>query len=112
MGAFTFKGVFFGENCLEASIHSVNCPGVFLRSDCPGVGQIFSGTTFFVSNHPGDNHSGDLLEGELLMGVTFLRDNFPEDNHQGPNCLGATSCGSNCPETGINIVGQKLFFVI
>ena len=79
MGKVTFKGVFFGENCPEASINGGNCPGVFLegnflgkqlyrgkaiflRSNCPGLGQISSGATFFVSNHPGGNHSGDLSE--------------------------------------------------
>ena len=110
MGEVTFKGVFFRENCPEASIHGGNCPrvflegnflgkqlyrgkAIFLRSNCPGVGQISSGATFFVSNHPGGNHSGDLSEGELLVGVTFLGDNFPEDNHQGANCLGTTSPG-------------------
>ena len=124
MGKVTFKGVFFGENCPEASINGGNCPGVFLEgnflgkqlyrgkavflgSNCPGVGQISSGATFFVCNH-----SGDLSEGELLVGVTFLGDNFPEDNHQGATCLGTTSPGVNDPETVINTVGQKIFFVI
>ena len=120
MAAVTFKGVFFGENCPEASTHGGNCPGVFLEgnflgkqlfgggkaiflgSNCPGVGQISSGATFFVSNH----------SGELLVGVTFLGNNFPEDNHQGANCLGTTSPGGNDPETVINTVGQKIFFVI
>ena len=124
MGEVTFKGVFFEENCPKASIHGGNCPGVFLEgnflrkqlykgkaiflgSNCPGVGQISSGATFFVGNH-----SGDLSEGELLVGVTFLGDNFPEDNHQAATCLGTTSPGVNDPETVINTVGQKIFFVI
>ena len=94
MGEVIFKRVFFDENCPEASIHGGNCPGVFLEgnffrkqlyrgkaiflgSTCPGVGQISSGATFFVSNHPGGNHSGNLSGGELLVGVTFLGDNFP-----------------------------------
>ena len=124
MGEVTFNGVFFGENCPEASIHGSNCPGVFLEgnflgkqlyrrkavflgSNCPGVGQISSGATFFVGNH-----SGDLSEGELLVGVTFLGDNFPEDNHQGANCLGTTSPGGDDPETWIKTVGQNIFFLI
>ena len=129
MGEVTFKGVFFEENCPEASIHGGNCPGVFLEgnflrkqlykgkaiflgSNCPGVGQISSGATFFVSNHPGGNHSGDLSERELLVGITFLEDNFPGDDHQGANCLRTTSPGGNDPETVINTVGKKIFFVI
>ena len=76
------------------------------------MGQISSGVTFIVSNHPGGSHLGDLSEGELLVGVTFLGDNFPEDNHQGATCLGTTSPGVNDPETVINTVGQKIFFVI
>ena len=124
MGEVTFQGVFFEENCPEAGIHGGNCPGVFLEgnflrkqlymgkaiflgSNCPGVGQISSGATFFVGNH-----SGDLSEGELLVGVTFLGDNFPEDNHQGANCLGATSSGGDDPETWIKTVGQNIFFLI
>ena len=124
-----FKRVFFEENCPEASIHGRNCPGdflkgnflrkqlyrgkaIFLESNCPGEGQISSGVTFFVSNHPGGTYSGDLLERELLVGVTLLGDSFPGDDHQGANCLGTTSPGGNDPETVINTVGQKIFFVI
>ena len=33
MGEVTFKGVFFEENCPEASIHGGNCPGVFLEGN-------------------------------------------------------------------------------
>ena len=76
------------------------------------MGQISSGVTFFVSNHPGANYLGDLSEKELLVGVTFLGDSFPGDDHQGANCLGTTSPGGNDPETVINTVGQKIFFVI
>ena len=100
MGKVTFKGVFL-ENCPGASIHGGKCPGVFLEgnflrkqlyrgkaiflgSNIPGVGQISSGATFFVSNHAGGNHSGDLSEGELLVGVTFLGDTLPGDD-QGAN---------------------------
>ena len=122
MGEVTFKGVFFEENCPGASIHGGNCPGVFLEGNflrkqlyrgkaIPGVGQISSGATFFVTNHPGGNHSADLSEGELLVGVTFLGDNLPGDD-QGANCLGTTSPGGNDPETVINTIGQKIFFVI
>ena len=126
MGEVTLKGVFFEENCPEASHHCGNCPGVFLEGNflrkqlytgkaiflginCPGVGQISSGVTFIVSNHPGGNHLGDLSEGELLVGVTFLGDNFPGDNHHGANCLGTTSPGGNDPQTVINTVGQEIF---
>ena len=129
MGEVTFKGVFFEENCPEASMHGGNCPGVFLEgnflrkqlyrgkaifigSNCPGVGQISSGATSFVINRPGGNHLGDLSAGELLVGVTFLGDNFPGDDYQGANCLATTSPGSNDPETVINTVGQNIFFVI
>ena len=73
---------------------------VFLGSNCPGVGQISSGATVFVSNHPVGIHSE-----ELLVGVTFLGDNFAEDNHQGASCLGTTSPGGNDPETVINTAG-------
>ena len=73
---------------------------VFLGSNCPGLGQISSGATVFVSNHPVGIHSG-----ELLVGVTFLGDNFAEDNHQGASCLGTTSPGGNDPETVINTAG-------
>ena len=85
---------------------------IFLGRNSPGVGQISSGATFFGSNHPGHYHSGDLSEGELLVGVTFLGDNFPGEDHQGANCLGTISPGGNDPETVINTVGQKIFFVI
>ena len=110
MGEVTFKGVFFEENCPKASIHGGNCPGVFLEgnflrkqlykgkaiflgSNCPGVGQISSGATFFVSNHPGGNDSGDLSGGELLVGVTFLGDNFPGTIIKGPIVLGQPPLG-------------------
>ena len=33
MGEVTFKGVFFEENCPEASIHGRNCPGDFLEGN-------------------------------------------------------------------------------
>ena len=129
MGESTFKGVFFEENFPKASIHGGNFPAVFLEgtflgkqlyrgkaiflgSNYPGVGQISSVETFFLSNHPGGNHLGGLSEGQLLVGVTFHGNNFPEDNHQGVNCLVTTSAGGNDPETVINNVGQKIFFVI
>ena len=132
MGEVTFKGVFFEENCPEASIPGGNCPGVFLEgnflrkqlyrgkaifigSNCPGVGQISSGATSFVSNRAiviGGNHLGDLSAGELLVGVTFLGDNFPGDDYQGANCLATTSPGGDDPETVINTVGPNIFFVI
>ena len=101
---FFSRVIFLGSNCTGGK-------AIFLGSNIPGVGQISSGATFFVSNHPGGNHSGDLSEGELLVGVTFLGDNLPGDD-QGANCLGTTSPRGNDPETVINTVGQKIFFVI
>ena len=103
MGEVTFKGVFFEENCTKASIHGGNCPGVFLEGNflrkqlyrgkaIPGVGQISSGATFFVSNHPGGNHSADLSEGELLVGVTFLGTIF-RGMIKGPIVLGQPPLG-------------------
>ena len=53
MGEVTFNGVFFGENCPEASIHGSNCPGVFLEGNFLGKQLYRRKAVFLGSNCPG-----------------------------------------------------------
>ena len=98
---FFSKAVFLGSNYIGVD----NFP----RGKLSGAGTSFLGCNFLREQSSRDNHSRDWSEGELSVGAIFLGDNFPEDNHPGANCLRTTSPRGNCPETMINIVGQKVF---